>query len=138
MNYPDPVIKMWSRKLEVTIQFQTHFRINAIICSYLGYLFISKHCRSQKKWRYLHDRLCTVKIINICCIISVIVHFIWHGLILAFFCGWPCFFQFYEWSDCLNQVFWMLQYFNEKLRIEAEMHHVVNVGNKSEVSLAQH
>ena len=135
MNFPDPVIKMWSGKLEVAIQFQTHFPINAIICSYLGYLFISKHCRSKKKWMllkwsFMHNKNYKYLLHNIsyCPFYMTwpFLAFLW--LTLFFICM----------NDCFNQVFWMLQYFNEKSRIEAEMHHVVNIVNKSEVSLAQH
>ena len=58
-------------------------------------LSIPKHWRSKKHRWNLYDSFCTLEIINICYIISVLVHFILPWIFLAFFRGRPwIFFSF--------------------------------------------
>ena len=75
------------------IQFRTNFRIDAIICSYILIVFIKTNLRKIDD-----DRLYTLNIINIWCLISVIVHSIWPWLFSASCRGRPWLFTFYEWS----------------------------------------
>ena len=57
-------------------KFQTHFRIDVIISYYLLILFIFNQIEDLRTKMVLYDRLCILIIINICYIISGIVHFI--------------------------------------------------------------